>query len=160
MNLRYLLEKAMELEKAQAYIYKGLKEKFSFSKEISQFWSSMAEDEQGHYDRIVEMYNRLSPDGLSLAVNDELYNTVCKGLNELKPTRLECVLNLDDAYKLANEVEDYETQAVFEFVHSKFMLDSRLEVSNSILMHLDKLTSFSDRFGSANERQFIKVTLS
>ena len=44
MNLDALLKQAMELEKSQAAIYKGLEKKFYFSKEISQFWAGMAEE--------------------------------------------------------------------------------------------------------------------
>ena len=50
MNLDALLKQAMELEKTQAMLYKGLEKKFSFSGEISQFWSEMAKDEKGHFD--------------------------------------------------------------------------------------------------------------
>lgn len=157
MNLDTLLKKSMELEKAQAGIYEGLEKKFAFSKEISEFWASMAEDERSHYDHIVDMHNKLSPDKLSMEVTDELYSKVCKGLNELKSSRLKEVCDLDDACNLANEVEDYETVAVFEFVHTKFMRDSRMEISNIILEHLDKLASFADRFGPANERKTIKA---
>jgi len=157
MNLKDLLRNSMELEKIQASIYKGLEAKFSFSKEISQFWSSMAEDEKDHYRRITKMYNQLSPEKLSTEVSDELYDNVCKGLRKLNPARLEDVFNLDDACKLASEVEDYETEAVFNFVHSRFMRERREEVSTLILAHLDKLSGFSDKLGSQKERQIIKA---
>ena len=61
MNLESLLKQAMELEKVQAMLYKGLEKKFSFSKEISQFWSEMARDEKGHYERMVKMHNQFKP---------------------------------------------------------------------------------------------------
>lgn len=157
MNLEALLKQAMELEKAQAMMYEGLEKKFSFSKEISQFWTSMAEDEKGHYENIVKMHSQLKPDQLSIEIGDDLYNMVCEGLRELKPSRLKDVLDLDDACNLANEVEDYETGPIFEFIHTKFMRDSRLEIANIIIIHLDKLASFSDKFGSSNERKLIKV---
>lgn len=157
MNLKALLEKTMELEKMQVSIYEGLEKKFSFSKRISQFWSGMAEDEKGHYEYLMEIYNQLNLGELSVEVSDELYDTVGKGLSKLSPSRLEDVLNLDDAYNLANEVEDYETQPIFKFIHTNFMHVSRLEITQLILEHLDKLVGFSDGFGSANERQLIKV---
>lgn len=156
MNLGSLLKQAMELEKAQVALYKGLEKKFYFSKEISQFWAGMAEDEKGHYENIVKMYNQFGAE-LSIEVDDNLYNTVCKGLNELKLSRLEEVLDLHGACELAAEIENYETIAVFEFVRNKFKHDPyRLEVSSIILAHLDKLASFSDRFGS-DEKQRIKA---
>ncbi len=157
MNLKDLLKTSLGLEQAQANIYKGLEKKFSAYKEISQFWSIMADDEQDHYARIMDMYNRLSPEELSVEVSEELYGTVCKGIDKLKPARLEEVLNLDDACKLANEVEDYETEAVFKFVHSRFMRDRREEAATLILAHLDRLAGFSDKFRSIDERQLIKA---
>lgn len=82
----------------------------------------MAEDEKGHYEHIVNMYNQFGPEKLS---------------------RLEKVFDLHDACKLAAEVEDYETVALFEFVHSRFKQDlHRLEISNIIFAHLDKLAGF------------------
>ena len=139
-------------------IYEGLEKKFSFSREISQFWAEMSKDEKGHYENIKKLYNLLNPDQLCIEVSDDLYDMVCKGLRELKATRLNDVLNLDDACKLANEVEDYESQAVSKFVSDRFKHDPhKLNVHNSILVHLDKLTSFSDKFKSLDERQHIKV---
>ncbi len=158
MNLEVLLKQTMELEKTQAMLYKGLEKKFYFSREISQFWSGMAEDEKGHYDSIVKMFNQFASNQLSTEVDNNLYNTVCKGLNELKPSRLEDVLDLHDACKLAAEVEDYETVAVFEFVRVRFKQDSRrLKVSEEMLAHMDKLASFSDKFKSVDERRRIKA---
>ena len=72
MNLESLLKKAMELEKIQAELYKGLEKKFSFSKEISQFWSGMAEDEKGHYERIVKMYDEFRAEQLSVEIDSNL----------------------------------------------------------------------------------------
>jgi len=148
----------MELEKTQAMVYKGLEKKFSFSKEIAQFWAEMAEDETGHYERIVEMYNKFGPEQLSVEVDNNLYDAVCKGLHELNLSRLSNVCDLCDACELAAEVEDYETTAVFEFVHARFKNDAqRLDVSNAIFAHLEKLGSFSDRFGSVDNKRLIKA---
>ena len=158
MNLEAFLKQTMELEKAQAMLYKGLENKFSFSKEISQFWSEMMEDEKGHYDSIAKMCNQFSQKELSVEVDNNLYNTVCKGLNELKLSRLEEVLDLHDACELAAEVENNEAVAVFEFVHARFKHDSsRLKVSEGMLAHMEKLASFSDKFKSVDERRRIKA---
>ena len=158
MKLDELLKCAMELEKIQAEIYEGLAKKFSFSREISQFWSEMAEDEKGHYEHIVNMYNRFGAEQLSAKIDDALYNTLCKGLRELKLSRLEEIFDLHDACELAAEVEDYETVAVFEFIHARFGHDSnRLKISGGMLAHLGKLTSFSDKFKSVDERRRIKA---
>lgn len=158
MNLEALLKQAMDLEKVQAMLYQGLEKKFYFSKEISQFWSGMAEDEKGHYDSILKMFNQFSPDQLSVEVDNNLYNAICKGLSELKFSRLKDVFDLHDACKLAAEVEDYETVAVFEFIHTRFKDDSRrLKVSEGILAHMNKLASFSDKFKSVDERRRIRA---
>ena len=159
MDLKRLLEKARELEKIQAMLYKGLADKFPSLGEISQFWSGMAEDEKGHYERIVKMYDELKTEQLSAEIDSNLYDFVCKGLNELKPSLLNRIADLHDAFELAHEVENYETQAVFKFVHVRFRNDPHeLDVCKSMLAHLDKLSSFSDRFSSAGERKRIKAT--
>lgn len=158
MNLKFILERSMELEKKQAEIYEGLVKKFSSYKEISEFWADMAKDEKGHYERIVELIERLGPEQLSVEVSDDLYGKVCRGLRELRSERLKDIFDLDDACKLANEVEDYETQAVFEFIQARFKHDVyRLEVTGIILAHLDKLASFSERCGSTDKRKLIKA---
>ncbi|MDO8536311.1 MAG: ferritin family protein, partial [Candidatus Omnitrophota bacterium] len=76
MNLDALLKQAMEPEKAQAPLYKGLEKKFYFFKEISQFWADMAEDEKGHYENIVKMHSQLKLGQLFVEVSDDLYNMV------------------------------------------------------------------------------------
>jgi rubrerythrin len=158
MSLESLLKQAMELEKMQAKLYEGLAKKFYFSEEISRFWSDMAEDEKDHYERIVKMHNELAAEQLSAEIDSDLYDAVCKGLSELKLSRLEKIFDLHDACELAAEVETYETEAVFKFVHARFKNDSRhLEVCGSILAHLDKLAKFSDRCGSIDEKRRIKV---
>ena len=158
MNLESLLKQAMELEKVQAMLYKGLEKKFSFSKEISQFWSEMARDEKGHYERMVKMHNQFSPAQLSVEVGDDVYSKVCKGLRELRLSRLEDVVDLYDACEFAAEIEDYETIAVLEFIKARFEHDPyRLEAFNIMRVHMDKLASFSDKFKSLDERRKIKA---
>ncbi len=156
MKLGELLKHAMELEKVQAKIYEGLAKKFSFSKEISEFWSGMAEDEKGHYEHIKETYNQLGLDHLSKEVGNDLSSLVCKGLSELRLACLDNVFDLDDACELAHDVENYEAVAVLKFVHPMLKHD-RVEISNIILAHLDKLSVFSGRFGSG-ERKRIKAS--
>ena len=158
MNLDTLLKQAMELEKVQAMLYKGLEKKFSFSKEISQFWSEMARDESGHYEHMIKMCNQFTPEQLSMEVDDALYNKVCKGLRELKFSRLESVVDLYDACEFAAEIEDYETVAVLEFIKARFEHDPyRLEAFNIMRVHMDKLASFSDKFKSLDDRRKIKA---
>lgn len=158
MNLEELLKQAMELEKMQAILYKGLAQKFSFSEEISRFWSEMAEDEKGHYEHIIILRDKLGPKELSVEVDNNLYHRIRKGLDELKISQLEKVLDLHDACELAAIVEDYETIAVFEFIHNQFKQDSyRLEITNIIFAHLDKFTGFCERFSSIDERRNIKA---
>ena len=159
MNIEGLLKQTMKLEKMQVMLYKGLAKKFSSSGEISQFWFGMSEDEKGHYERVVRMLNEFKAEQLSVEIDSNLYNAVCKGLNELKPLLLDRIFDLHDAFELAHEVENYETEAVFKFVHARFKNDPHeLDICNSILAHLEKLSSFSDRFSSADERKRIKVT--
>jgi len=158
MNLEALLKQAREMEKTQAMLYKGLEKKFSFSKEKSQFLSEMARDESGHYERMIKMYNQFRPEQLSVEVDDALYNKVCKGLRELKLSRLGDVIDLYDACEFAAEVENYETVAVLEFIQARFEHDPyRLEAFNIMRIHLDKLASFSDKFKSLDERRKIKA---
>ena len=158
MNLEALLKQAMELEKTQSMLYKGLEKKFSFSKEISQFWSEMARDESGHYEHMIKMYNQFTLEQLSVEVDDALYNKVCKGLIELKLSRLEDVVDLYDACEFAAEIEDYETIAVLEFIKARFEHDPyRLEAFNIMRVHMDKLAGFSDKFKSLDDRRKIKA---
>lgn len=158
MNLKELLKCAMELEKTQAEIYKGLMKKFSFSEEISELWASMAEDEKGHYELIAEIYKKLDSELLLLEADKDLCDKVSNGLNVLNLERLNDVLDLNDACNLAHEVENYETDAVFKFAQTKFKHGlNRLELASMIFAHLDKLCSFSERFGSAEEKKKIKV---
>lgn len=160
MDLDTLLQQAMELEKAQAMIYKGLEKKFSLKNEISQFWAEMAKDEEDHCGFITKMRDKLEPDQLSITVERDLCDLVRNGLDELRPSRLNEVFDLDDACNLAHEVENYETEAVLKFIESRFKNDShRLEISNLILAHLNKLSDFSEQFSSAAERKSIKADI-
>lgn len=156
MKLGELLKHAMELEKVHAKLYEGLAKKFSFSREICEFWSGMAEDEKEHYEHIKEMYSQLGSDHFSEEVSSDLSDLVCKGLSEFKLACLDNVFDLNDACELAHDVENYETVAVLKFVHP-MLKHNRADISNIILAHLDKLSGFSGRFGSG-ERKRIKAS--
>ncbi len=59
-------------------------------------------------------------------------------LEATSETRLESVHNLEDAYRLATEIESSETNAIFSFIIANFSTDELVKSQNFLRVQLEK----------------------
>ena len=118
-----LFEYAIALEKAAEALYLELEKMFSHYVEVASFWHSYANEENGHASYLESIKTNVAKNRLSSPSDEAMLKKVLYCLEQASPARLVNIKTLDDAYKLAVELENSETNAIFEFMIVNFSTD-------------------------------------
>ena len=150
---------AIGAEKAAKMMYQGLEAKFANHADIAEFWQQYAGDEAKHAEALEGMLARLSAEQLAAPVDAQ---TVA-ALQTMAGFSVEKALlggkNLEDAYQLVSEVENGETNAIFEFL-LMFEKDEHLRVflRAQLNKHMKRLTDgIPARYQGILSRKAIQV---
>ena len=155
-----LFELAIAAEKAAEVLYLGFAAKFSHHGDVADFWRGYAGEEVGHarwLERTCENSNR---EQLSASADPVILRDARKLLDFSPQNALGEIRNLEDAYQLANELENSEMNVVFEFIITNFSSD---ETAGSFLRsqlkdHIARLMlEFPARFSHAASRRTVTV---
>jgi hypothetical protein len=157
-----LFDYAIDLEKATETLYRQMGKMFTHAHDVEQFWSHFADEERGHAAYLERVRQGVGIKRLFDPADEKIIRDVqiCLGSSSLK--RLDSVQNLEDAYQLATELENSETNAIFEFMIMNFSTDElaksdkflRVQLSN----HLAGLeTGLPGRYGSSVARRNLTV---
>ena len=155
-----LFKLAMAAEESAEELYLGLKAKFAHQPEVAGFWREYAKEEVGHACWLESVCDKSSLEQLSAPADSSIIEDARKFLRFSPQHALEEIANLEDAYQLANELENSEINVVFEFIITNFASD---ESAGSFLRaqlrdHIARLvTEFPARFTSAASRQAVKA---
>lgn len=163
-TIKNLFEYAIELENAAERLYRRLGDMFADHADVAEFWNHYADEERGHALYLEQARDRMDVESLSMPANDDMLQRVRKCMDKASQIRLDRILNLEDAYQLATELESSETNAVFEFMLSNFSaedLEKNQEFLRSQLKdHIAKLTTdFPPEYKSRVARQNIKTSI-
>ena len=157
-----LFEDAIQLEKATEALYAQLASIFGDYPEVSKFWKHYADEERGHASYLERIRAVVEVGRLSNPADGAIFEKVQYCLETASQKRLEKIVNLDDAYRLAIELENSETNAIFEFMLVNFSTDElakshqflRIQLSN----HVAKLENeFPSQYRSQAARQNVLV---
>ena len=121
-------EVAIAAEKAAEKLFLGLEAKFARHADVATFWKGYALDEVQHAKWLEGLKARQTAEQLSSLVDAhavELLQAV-SGLSVEKA--LLGVKNLEDAYQLVNDIENGETNAIFQFLLDNFETDEQMQV--------------------------------
>jgi hypothetical protein len=119
-------EVAIAAEKAAERLFQGLEAKIAHHEDVATFWKQYALDEAKHAEWLEGLKARLTTEQLSRLVDAhtvELLQTV-SGISVEKA--LLGVKNLEDAYQLVNDIENGETNAIFQFLLDNFEADVQM----------------------------------
>ena len=155
-----LFEVAIAAERVAGELYHRLAEKFSHKREVADFWSKYAAEEAGHAKWLEQLRDRLSTEKLSAPADPIKMQEARTALEFSAEHRLRGVQNLEEAYQLVNELENSETNMVFEFLIDNFSADERSQVflRSQLREHLARLAvEFPMKFGGRSWRQEIKI---
>ena len=118
-----LFEYAIALEKAAETLYLELEKMFSHYTEVASFWHRYANEENGHASYLENIKTNVDANRLSNQADEDMLKKVLYCLEQSSISRLVNIKTLDDAYKLAVELENSETNAIFEFMIVNFSTD-------------------------------------
>lgn len=111
-----LFDLAIAAERAAEELYRRLGARFADHAEVAGFWTNYAAEEAGHVAWLQRIRASLTAEQLSAPANPRVLADARKALETSVETRLRSIGNLEAAYQLANELENSETNAVFEFL--------------------------------------------
>jgi hypothetical protein len=153
-----LFEYAIALERAAETLYKQLEKMFANYPEVALFWKHYADEENGHALYLERIRASADVNRLSQPADGDMIQKVRHCLEKASPTRLADIKTLDDAHQLATELENSETNAIFEFMILNFSTDE-LAKSHSFLRtqlstHIARLENdFPNPYKSRTARQ-------
>lgn len=121
-------EVAIAAERAAESLFRGLEAKFARHEDVAAFWRQYALDEVQHANWLEDLKARQTAEQLTSLVDThtvELLQAVT-GISVEKA--LLGVKNLEDAYQLVNDIENGETNAIFQFLLDNFEADEQMQV--------------------------------
>ncbi len=140
-----LFKLAIELEESTQELYRGFETKFSRHQKIADFWKQYAAEEAGHAKWLARLRDSLSAEELSAPADPSMIETARRMLKSSIKHRLADITNLEDAYELAHELENSETNAIFEFLIVHFSTDEATQdfLRSHLKDHIGKLMLWS-----------------
>ncbi|HZU87272.1 MAG TPA: hypothetical protein VFF78_07300 [Anaerolineaceae bacterium] len=131
-SLAELFDYAIQLEKASQALYLGLADLFAHQADVSHFWKQYANEERGHADYLARLRAGMDAARLAEPSYGHMLESARKCLSLAAQERLAGIHNLEDAYQLSSELENSETNSIFEFLIVNFST-AELEKSHKFL---------------------------
>jgi rubrerythrin len=153
-----LFDLAMDAEKAAGKLYRGLEAKFAHYPEVAGFWKRYAAEEAEHVLWLERLRDRLSQEELSAPADSRALENARAALQFSVEDALGEIENLQDGYHAANELENSEMNAVFEFLITHFSYDEETQafLKAQLKDHVTRLmTGFPAHFQSAMMRSSV-----
>lgn len=152
-------ELAIQGEYAALELYNGLIRKFAGYPDVVALWRIFAAEEVEHARALEKIFAALPPEQLAAPADPDMFHAAQEAQRVSVPDLLAQVHNLEDAYQLVTELENSETNAVFEFLITHF--ESNEEVSTFVLAqlreHIARLQTVPEKLGGHYQRLQIKT---
>jgi len=120
-----LIELAIALERSNEAYYRGLREKFLHSPEVAEFWQAYAAEEDGHARWLEQLKERVKAKLSTRLEHPHLVDAAQKLLEITPGEHLGRVSTLEEGYQLAVELENSETNTIFEFLILNYSLTAQ-----------------------------------
>ena len=160
VTMQDAFEVAIATEKAAQTLFQGLEAKFANHEDLAVLWQHFAEDESHHATWLSDLRSRLTAEQLAQQVDTETI-VLLQAMSKISVEKaLTGVQDLDDAYNLVNELENGETNAIFQFLLNNFEMDLKLRdfLRNQLNMHIARLeTDLPSVYKSRMTRQAVQA---
>ncbi len=134
---------AVGAERAAEKLFQGLETKFAHHEDLAAFWARYAFEETKHAEWLEGLKTRLTPEQLAGPVDVEALHLLRAVTGFSVEKALDGVKDMEDAYQLVNEIENGETNAIFQFLMNSF--EANEETRNFLRAQLRKhITRLSD----------------
>jgi len=151
---------AISAENAAESLYTGLASKFAHHPDVAAFWQRYAGEEDGHARWLKEKQAQLSEEQRTAPADETTVIQLRDVLTFSVPKALANIGDLEQALKIATELENSETNAIFEFLIENFADDERTQtfLRAQLRSHISNLLiDFPIQFRSAAMRREIKA---
>ena len=155
-----LFEMAIDAERAAEKLYHGLAARFAHHPQVADFWKEYAAEEDGHAVWLARIRDSLSQEALAAPADPTTLREARAALRVSVERALAQVHDLENAYQLVGEIENAETNAVFDFLITHFSADAKTQVflRSQLQEHVAKLMiDFPTQFKGARMRRKVKV---
>ncbi len=155
-----LFEYAIAAEKAAESLYLELARRFALYREIADFWHQFATEEKMHARWLARFRDNLPQEKLGQPADIVMVQAIRTTLSHTVEEMLSEVEDLEDAYRLVCDLENSETNAVFEFLTENFHTDEKLVLflRSQLADHTGRLMTEADAvLGTATDRRRIKA---
>jgi len=153
-----LFEAAIGLEHSMAQLYQRFADHFSHHPQVASFWRRYADEEHGHAVYLEHIRSGMPPQGLSALPDATIARRVRACQTTMAAELRAPIVTLEQAYQLAIELENSETNAVFEFMIMNFstgdLSKSHKFLRNQLSSHISHLTThFPQEYRNSVVRQ-------
>lgn len=159
-TLAGLFELAIAAEQTASSIYDRFAQLFAAYPKIARFWHEYARQEDAHAEWLTQLFESMDADQLNQPTDPNVLQNAQRLLSISVDQILAGVHDLEDAYQLATEMENGETNAIFEFLTEYAAPSERLRafLRAQLKDHLGKLmVDFPLEFRSAAQRRAIQA---
>ncbi|MBN1259286.1 MAG: hypothetical protein JXB35_01270 [Anaerolineae bacterium] len=115
-----LFAMAIEAEQATERLYNMLAEAFAHAPEIAGLWEQYAADEVMHAKSLAKIRQDLDEATATQPADPQALQAARNALNFSVDQAITTIITLEDAYEIVSELENAETNAVFEFLITNF----------------------------------------
>jgi hypothetical protein len=152
-----LFETAIALEQGAEELYRRFAAMFPEHPTVEKFWLRYADEEQGHASYLEHIHSRLPAAELDKPGNSHLLEAARKTMVGSVDELLQRVHTLADAYDLALELENSETNAIFEFILLNFSGDELGKSQTFLRVQLHRhLTAFEREFPAKYKSRLLR----
>ncbi len=155
-----LFDLAIQCEQICEKLYRGLETDFAHVQELAKFWRKYAGEEAGHARFLEGLRNASSTEKLSAFADTSAVEIARTALQFSVEIGLRKLDDLEDAYRLAVELENSETNTIFEFLITHYSTDKHSQqfLRSQLKNHIANLTlDFPSKFNSIATRRAIKA---
>jgi len=123
-TLSDVIDTSVAAERAAERLYLGLAAKFARYPDLVDYWQEYAREERQHATWLETLCDRVAPEEMGRLVDLATTQMVQTVANFSVEKALGQVRTLEDAYQLVTEIENSETNAIFNFVINNIDIDS------------------------------------
>jgi rubrerythrin len=149
---------AIAAEETTAEFYRSLVRKFSHESDIADYWQRYVLDEVSHALWLERLRSNLSLERLAEPADRDMLASAERARSVSVEKALSGIHNLDDAYEVVNDLENSETNVVFEFLIANFPYDREVLsfLRTQLTEHVNRLvTEFPARFRDPGARRAV-----
>lgn len=122
-TLAHLFELAIKLERSAETLYQELAAMFAHEADLFEFWQNYAQEESRHAQGLERIRANVSDELLFAPADPSILDKAYKMSEFSQEAALQQVGNMEDAFQLASELENSETNAIFDFLITNYSQD-------------------------------------